>query len=88
MHLEKKYYQYMEYFPRDNMFPVILEEFRQAPERVLRRLCAFLGVTDGFQFCGLDQHYNKGDVYQLPSGVTKVLTSASVRFLAYRVIPP
>jgi hypothetical protein len=79
--------QFLEVFPRDRMLLVTLEEFEQDPDRVLRRICGFLGVTSDFHFQRVSQRYNSGDAYQMGAAWARLATFKPLRDVAYRLLP-
>lgn len=47
----------LEFFPKEQMFFIVSEEFRRNKEKIMRQVLNFLGVDDGFVFCDLsDRH--------------------------------
>lgn len=79
--------QYLKCFPQASMLLVTLEEFREAPLAVLRRVCAFLEVDGDFEFKGVYERYNAGDAYELPPFWAALVKARTVRLLADRLLP-
>jgi hypothetical protein len=42
--------RFLEYFPKEQMLFIIFEDFRENPDRELKKICKFLGVDDSFKF--------------------------------------
>ena len=49
---------YFEVFPREDFHVYLLDDYSSAPRRVLREICRFLGVDDGFEFREADRKWN------------------------------
>lgn len=79
--------RYLEFFPRERMLLLTIEEFRDRPAAVLARVCRFLGVEAGFAFDDVAQRYNKGDAYELSPFWASVVKFQPLRAMAYRLLP-
>ena len=51
--------QYLRFYPQDRIFFASLDELRNAPQTLLRRLFMFLGVDSEVRIEGLDRVYNQ-----------------------------
>ena len=58
--------RFMEYFPPERLLLITLEEFRQRPYQVLKRICRHIGISDDFKFKAARQPRNAGARYERP----------------------
>lgn len=79
--------QYMAVFPSTSLLVVTLEEFSQAPEQVLRRICTFLGIDPEYEFASVSRRYNKGDLYGVAPLWRRLARASFLRAIADRVLP-
>ena len=64
--------EYRKYFSRDKIFIVVLEEFKQSPEKVLTDICEFLNLDKEFKFKNVKERKNSGDFFNTPKFVSKL----------------
>ena len=79
--------QYLEFFPRESMLALTLEEFQAAPFDILRRCCEFMGVSEEFEFQGETERRNTGDFYSVHPAVAKLARNEWLRSAAQTVLP-
>lgn len=68
--------EYMKYFPRESIYIVPLERFREDPRSVLREICAFLEIDASFEFKSPEHRYNAGNVFEIPRSLAAVSNSS------------
>lgn len=78
---------YLEYFSRDDIFIVTLEEFQYQPHDVLEKICKYLEVDSQFQFTRVKEPRNSGEFFNASQGVAKVTQGQISQFLAQKVLP-
>ena len=79
--------KYLEYFPRENIMLVVLEEFKDDPHAVLSRICQFLEIETEFDFRDVEEVRNSGDFFNASKGVAKITQSGFGQYLASKVLP-
>jgi hypothetical protein len=80
--------QYLEYFPRDHILLVTLEEFKSEPRKVLTRICQFLKLNEDFFFRDVKETRNSGEFFNTSESVAKLTQSGFGQYLAIKVLPP
>ena len=78
---------YLEYFSKDDIFIVTLEEFQFQPHDVLEKLCTFLSIDCSFQFSHVEEPRNSGKFFNASQGVAKVTQGKVSQYLAQKVLP-
>jgi hypothetical protein len=78
--------EYLKWFPRESILVLTLEDLKSDPDDVLRRTCAFLGVSADWEFVGQTRPRNTGDFYQVPGLVGRLAKSGPAR-LVIRMLP-
>jgi hypothetical protein len=75
--------EYLQFFPRESLLLLTLDEFKQDPEDVMKRVCRHIGIADDFKFQNLKIRENAGERYDVPKFVNRIgdSTSLSVRIL-------
>ena len=67
--------QYLEYFSTNDIYAFTLEEFRQTPHEVLKRICGFLGVDQDYEFSEVETPRNTGEFFNTPPAVAQITQS-------------
>ncbi len=70
--------EYMRFFPRESILLLTLDEFKQDPAYVLKRICRHIGIPDDFEFAGLKMRANPGGRYDVPKFVNRLGDSRSL----------
>ena len=78
--------RYLACFGRNQFLVIALEEYQRAPDRVLRRVCEFLGIASDFEFTEPGRVVNSGAFFEVPGHVRAVAHSGVVRRLI-QVLP-
>ena len=79
--------QYMEFFPRESILALTLDEFQATPSDVLRRCCEFLEISEGFEFQRVFERRNTGDFYSVHPVVADLARSRWLGSAARTVLP-
>jgi hypothetical protein len=80
--------QYLNYFSKDQILPVTLEEFKIDPHAVLTRICAFLDIDEKFQFLKAEEPRNSGDFFESSPIIARISQGEIGQFIARRILPP
>ena len=75
--------EYLQFFPRESLLLLTLDEFRQDPEDVMKRVCRHIGIADDIKLQNLEVRENAGERYDVPKIVNRIgdSDSLSVRIL-------
>ena len=79
--------RYRALFPPENLLLLTLEEMRDAPEAVLRRVCAFLGISTDHRFADSEEPRNTGDFYSVPPLVASLAKNRALKWLVDHLLP-
>jgi len=78
---------YLEYFTREQILLVTLEEFTEAPGDVLARCCRHFGVDPDFGFEGMSEPRNTGEFFSVRPGVRSFLQRFRLDAIARALLP-
>ncbi len=78
--------RYTAIFSREDLLLLTLDEMRRSPHDVLRRACAFLGVSQDREFTAVEVPRNAGDFYTVPRFVSAAAKSRFGAWAARRVL--
>ena len=74
--------QYMQYFPRESLLLLTLEEYKAQPLEALRRICRHLQVDESFEFSEAHLNRHDGGIYQRRKTINRLLTIKGTRRLS------
>jgi len=78
--------QYLEFFSRESIMLITLEEFKSDPHSVLARVCEFLDIDKSFRFADVDKTRNSGDFFNAPENVARMTQSGIGQFIARKIL--
>lgn len=78
---------YLEYFPKESILLVVLEEFKENPNAVLTRICEFLEVDKTYNFSDVDEVRNPGDFFNARPIVSKITQGGFSQFVIQKLLP-
>lgn len=67
--------EYLKFFPKENICPVVLEAFKSSPHEVLERICDFLEIDRRYIFSNVEERRNSGEFFE-SSPVIRRLTQS------------
>ncbi len=79
---------YLEYFSKDDIILITLEEFKDYPYAVLARICEFLKIDSKFQFSDVEEPRNSGEFFNASPGIARITQGGVGQFLAHRILSP
>ena len=79
--------KYLEFFPKDDIMLVTLEEFKLDPHAALSRICEFSKIDRNFKFNDVEKTRNSGEFFNA-SGIVSVITQSRFgQFIAHNILP-
>ena len=79
--------KYLEFFSREDIFLITLEEFKNNPHKVLFRICQFLEIDKDFKFKYVTTRRNSGEFFNASAGIMHLTQGHFGQFLAQKVLP-
>ena len=85
-----KYYyqleQYLEYFDKNSITILKLEDFENNPGACLKDICISLGIDETFEFTEAQKVRNSGDFFSLPPILAKLTQSGFGTFISQKLL--
>ena len=78
---------YLARFPREDFLVIPLEEFKQAPDIVLTRICQFLHIDTDYPFTDITTTRNSGDFFNAPATISRLTQGRTGQFIAQKILP-
>ena len=79
--------KYLEYFPKESILLITLEEFNKNPESTLKKVCGFIGIDSAFVFKNVNDVRNSGEFFNLPSVVSTISQGGISQFVIQNILP-
>ena len=78
--------QFLQFFPRENLLVLTLEEFKNQPAATLERICIFLGIDDSFNFHDTSTPRNSGDFFTSTANLAWLTQNPIAQFAARHLL--
>lgn len=79
--------EYLKYFPKESICPIVLEEFKEAPHQVLKNICSFLEIDEHYNFNSVEEPRNSGEFFD-SSPLIRQLSQSGIGTLIIRKLLP
>lgn len=79
--------KYLEYYPKDSIMLITLEEFRLDPHAVLSRICEFLEINKTFEFKDVTTTRNSGEFFNASVNISRITQSRFGQYFAHNILP-
>lgn len=79
--------EYLKYFPKENILPIVLEEFKESPNQVLERICGFLEIEKHYNFVNVSEPRNTGDFFDSPPLIRRISQSRLGKLIVRKILP-
>ncbi len=79
--------EYLRFFPKQSLFPVVLEDFKHNPHRVLEEICAFLEIDRHYHFDNVAEPRNSGEFFETHPLIRKLSQNRLVSFVVGKLLP-
>lgn len=79
--------EYLRYFPKENILPIVLDEFKKAPHHVLERICNFLGIDKNYNFNDVAEPRNSGEFFESTPLIRHLSQSRLGTFVVRKLLP-
>lgn len=79
--------EYLKFFPKENIFPVVLEAFKSNPHQVLEGICDFLEIDRHYIFSNVEQPRNSGDFFESSTVIRRLTQSWLGKQVVRKLLP-
>ncbi len=79
--------QYLRFFPKQSLFPVVLEDFKHNPHRVLEEICEFLDIDRDYRFDNVAEPRNSGEFFETHPLIRWLSQSRLASFVVSKLLP-
>ncbi len=79
--------EYLKYFPKEDICPIVLEEFKESPHHVLEKTCRFLGINESYSFSNVEEPRNSGEFFE-SAPLIRQLSQSGLGVLIIRKLLP
>jgi len=79
--------EYLRFFPKESLFPIVLEDFKHEPHQVLKEICAFLEIDRQYHFDNVAEPRNSGAFFETHPLVRRLSQSPLASFVVSKLLP-
>lgn len=79
--------KYLEYFPKEKILLITLEDLKDNPKTVLATVCEFLGVDKRFEFVDVTKPRNSGEFFNAPPVIARLTQGRVGEYISGKLLP-
>ena len=79
--------EYLKFFPKESICPVVLEEFKSRPRHVLERICDFLEIDRHYVFSNVEEPRNSGEFFESSPVIRRLTQSRLWKQVVRKLLP-